>query len=850
MSGEDRSPADAAERARLQKALRESVILRELADILNSSLDLEHILHALVKRTTELCEVERCAVWLLDDNLSSFRPITYYHEASPAFTKEIIQRGESIWYRFLLPIDSPLTRRLLASGVLYVEDLRTEALLQTLTGIFQTYSVLLVALIHDGKLVGFLSLDNPGQIGVFSPEQHQWARAIGQQATIAINNARLYQHAQAQQLRAEHLIERARAIYQVAMAVNSGEELPVVLRLAIRHLVRVLEAHAGLTLLLDTDEVTLRPVDKQDVGHALPAASILLERLPHFYTAVTTGSSVLIHAEQAEEEERSWFRQFDLKSMLVVPLMVGANHKGANWELPSEQKSLLPGRGEIELLPDAHCVGLIVASYVRRKTPTRGQSAFARDIAAQCGLAIEKARLLAATIQAEQRIHMALDTFLHIAEAVSYSTGIQSILRSVLTKALATLICPRGTVYLFKPAEQSFELLLTLGFTSEEEMLWLAEQQTWLDPASGHIFDLYQQVMNGHAILVDAEYHPTQPQLFEQTMVLAAPITHNQHVLGLLLLDRSRSALQEPSSLTVCHFTSWDLTIAEGIARLAGVAMEQVRWQQEAITAQANEAAMREADTLKNEFLAITAHEFRSPLAVIQMHSQFALRSLHKASKEKPVLASAFEEPLAAIEAQAKQLNNIVATFLDAAGLNRGQIHLQMKSVDLEKIARQVVEDQANLAERHELHCVVYPSEVPYLVQGDPARLAQVIANLVENAIKYSPQGGPVTVTLSPGQTPASFEICIEDKGMGIPPEAQVRLFERFYRVPNSAGQTGGVGLGLYIVAQLIQIHQGTIRVESSGVQGEGSRFIFTLPLLSLALEDRPSKVQGSSSAN
>lgn len=842
MSGEDCSSADGAERARLQKALRESLILRELADILNSSLDLEHILHALVKRTTELCEVERCAVWLRDDNLSSFRPITYYVNPA-ALTEEVIQKGEAIWYRMLLPIDNPVNRRLLESdGVLYVEDLRTETLLQTLTGIFRTYSVLLVSLARDGNLFGFLSLDNPGRVGVFSPEQHQLARAIGQQATIAIHNARLYQHAQTQQLRAEHLIERARATYQVAMAVNSGADLPTVLGLATQHLVRVLDAYTGVTLLLDDDEVALYPADQQDEDHTLPAMKLSLEQLPHFCTAINTGRSVLIHVDQVEGEEVTWFRQFGLKSMLIVPLMVGANHQGTNWELPSEQKSLVPSGDEVEALVDAHCVGLIVVSYVKRKKPTSGQSAFARDIAAQCGLAIEKARLLTATIHAEQRVRTALNTLLHTAEAVSYSTEIRSILQGVLAETLAALNCPRGAVYVFKPDEQRFELLYALGFTSEEEVYWLEEQQTWLRPADGQIFDVYQQVMHGHAILVGAEHRPVQSPLFEQTMILAAPITHNQHMLGLLLLDRSRAASPEQA---LCTFTRWDLTIAEGIAQLAGVAMEQVHWQQEAITARAeaitakaNEEAMREVDALKNDLLAMTAHEFRSPLAIIQGHSQVALRSLRKAGKSKTLLPSDFEEPLTVIEAQAKQLNSIVATFLDAASLNRGQIRLHMKTVHLDKIVRQVVEDQANLVEHRAVRCLVYPAEIPYIVQGDAERLAQIITNLVENAIKYSPPDSPVTVALSQVQTSTSFEVCVADRGIGIPPEAQSRLFERFYRVPDSAGRTRGVGLGLYIVAQLVHMHQGHIRVESSGVPGDGSRFILTLPALPQPPED------------
>lgn len=241
---------------------------------------------------------------------------------------------------------------------------------------------------------------------------------------------------------------------------------------------------------------------------------------------------------------------------------------------------------------------------------------------------------------------------------------------------------------------------------------------------------------------------------------------------------------------------------------------------------------------LKDEFLAITAHEFRNPLAIIQGHSQGALRVLRKARKEEASIPaqSSVEEHLATIEAQAKQLNNIVTTFLDTARLDLGQIHLQMEEVDLEKIASQVVENHTNLTEQHELHYVAYPSHIPYIVQGDPARLAQIITNLVENAIKYSPEGGPVVVALSPGAEPGTVKVCVEDRGMGIPQEVQARLFERFYRAPSVDSQARGAGLGLYIVAQLVQMHRGSLRVQSSGIMGEGSRFLVTLPALNTSL--------------
>ncbi|HEX4715910.1 MAG TPA: ATP-binding protein, partial [Ktedonobacteraceae bacterium] len=904
---------------------------------------------------------------LLEEPWNRFRPITYYID-SPELAREMQKSADAIWRRSSLPIDDPVIQRLLAEGgMLALEDLRTEESVHALAETFQTHSILLIALIRDGRPVGMMSLDDPGQTHAFSREQQQLARAIGQQASVAIDNARLYQQAHAQQQRAENLIERARAIYQVAMTVNSGEELPAVLQLATNHLVRGLGANDGMALLLEDGDTTLHPVGPaaHPLSDSFSPANLSLDYLPNFQRAISTGKPILISVKQAEEQEVAWLQQFDLKTILVVPLMGSSPQRGAHWDLSGKPKEALPIEGEETQLADLYCPGLIAIHYNRHRRPTRGEYAFAQDIAAQCALAIEKARLLTEAqqaanlanerantldavfqamtegitvftpdeqvltqnhaaahflgvplhssasietflqqhptytldghlvshenflltralrgmtevrgerllmtradgilrvieitatplrntskqqiglvtafrditvqVQAEQSIHQALEAFLHIAEAVSYSTDIGEILHSVLTEALATLHCKRGMVYLFQQAHATFEPLLALGFSPAEEALWRQEQQAWLDPVEGQTDGFFTQIMQGHSILISKEH---QPHAFAETVVLAAPIQHDQQILGLILLERSlASTTSTPPSV---GFTNWDSAIVEGIAQLAGVAMDQARWQQEAIKARANAAAMREADTMKNEFLAITAHEFRNPLTVILARSQSAQRALRRAKTgATPTPASSVDDHLETIIGQTKQLNNIVTTFLDAARINQGQFSLKTASVDLGKIARQVIADQQNLVERHTLHCVMADEQQPYLVMGDQARLAQIIANLVENAIKYSPLGGSVTVSLrryQNEQSPALIEVSVKDQGMGIPPDAQARLFERFYRVPHVVGsETRGVGLGLYIVANLVQMHGGEIHVESSGVPGEGSCFRFTLPEL------------------
>jgi PAS domain S-box-containing protein len=969
MSVDQPASPNTSEHQRLLAALRESVILRELAELLASSLDLDHIMQVLVKRTTEVCEVERCAAWLLDKPGGILRPVTY-HLSSQQLKSDTIQAANHIWYQSTLPFDNPVIYRLLnQNGMLFIEDLRTEPGMRTIAETFLVRSILLVALVREGRPVGMLTLDNPDKTHQFSPGHQQLARAIGQQAAVAIDNARLYQQAQAQQRRAEQLIDRVRATYQVAIAVNSGEDLPTVLEIATNHLVRVLNADGGLIALLDDETLHIASSNTQQKD--LPGTQItaLLSDLPNCRNAAQMGTPLFITAEQAEGEEITWFRKLNLNNAMLVPLMVGATPDNKQESDSSISRSA------------SRCVGLAFVNYRSPDfRPSRGQFAFAQDIAAQCALAVDKARLLddahqaaklaterANTLDAifhamtegisvldldgrillrnnaaasflgkdwytkdrldealkhhpaytihgqlitgedfpvtralrgeqirgerivttrtdgserileiniapifdasekkigivsafrdvtqqiriEQRIRQALDTLLHVAEAVSGITEIKDILHSVLERTLITLNCECGVVQLYDQELHRFTPLFSIGFSPEAELQRLSDQEAWLHPISDQYHGFQAQLMEGHATLINAEQCPHQPNPFGHLMILAAPIMHNNQLYGLISLDRSRYLRHDPAhqfeqqQSSQSEFTLWDIAVIEGIAQLAGLAVDQARWQQEAIDARAGEAAMREANALKDEFLAITAHEFRTPLTVILAQSQLVSRILRRIADQAQeagiTKVPQLIDNLSVIEEQTHQLTNIVATFLEVARLNRGELTLTFEEVDLAAIAQQVVIRHSSISTEHVITCIIEPGEQPYLVIGNGARLQQIIANLIDNAIKYSPLGGPIKVWLrrySNNEDKTTIEVCVEDNGIGVPIDAQPRLFERFYRAPNIEGsKTRGVGLGLYIVAQLLKMQGGTIHVESSGIPGEGSRFIFTLPALTI----------------
>ena len=178
------------------------------------------------------------------------------------------------------------------------------------------------------------------------------------------------------------------------------------------------------------------------------------------------------------------------------------------------------------------------------------------------------------------------------------------------------------------------------------------------------------------------------------------------------------------------------------------------------------------------------------------------------------------------IVAQAKRLNKMILSLLDVSRIDTGRLTIERTPMDLSVLVRRVVEELQPTLDKHTVECQL-PS-APLLIEGDDVRLEQVVQNLLSNAIKYSPNGGPITVQVEHQGNQA--RLLVIDCGMGIPKNDQPHLFQRFYRATNADTQyISGMGIGLYVVKEIVTLHGGTVAVESR--EGAGSIFTVGLPL-------------------
>jgi PAS domain S-box-containing protein len=283
---------------------------------------------------------------------------------------------------------------------------------------------------------------------------------------------------------------------------------------------------------------------------------------------------------------------------------------------------------------------------------------------------------------------------------------------------------------------------------------------------------------------------------------MCVPMRYRGGVLGTLTLVADSSGRR---------YGADDLALAEELAQRAAIAVDNARLYDEALN----------AIRLRDQFLAIASHELKTPLTALLGQAQLLERRLRRehGADERHL------HSIGVVVGQANRLNKMVTGLLDISRIEQGALSIDLAPLDLCELARQVVEEiQPTLS----LHTIVLDTAGALLIEGDALRLEQVFQNLIGNAVKYSPEGGEVRVRVAARDGLAVLEVA--DQGIGIPDDALPRLFQRFFRAKNAdPRRISGVGIGLYVVKEIVELHGGQVAVASH--EGQGSTFTVALPL-------------------
>ncbi len=288
--------------------------------------------------------------------------------------------------------------------------------------------------------------------------------------------------------------------------------------------------------------------------------------------------------------------------------------------------------------------------------------------------------------------------------------------------------------------------------------------------------------------------------------VLAVPMIFKGKAIGVM---ECRNKFND------AHYTDEDVNILETLTAQAAVAIQYRHLLEEA---QRSYEKALELDRMKSDFLAITSHELRTPLGLVIGHI-----SLLKETATPEQL-----EHLKIIQNSANRLAEITEELADETSMKRGFMNLRRRRVGVQLLIQQVIDTLQELAvERN----IAISSEAPgkeISVEGDSEKISVALSNLVKNALIFTNEGGKVKVKWE--EVPGYVKISILDNGIGIPEEELPKIFQRFYQVEKHLTRKhGGMGLGLAIAKEMVEMHGGRISVES--VEGKGSRFMVFLPL-------------------
>ncbi len=285
------------------------------------------------------------------------------------------------------------------------------------------------------------------------------------------------------------------------------------------------------------------------------------------------------------------------------------------------------------------------------------------------------------------------------------------------------------------------------------------------------------------------------------------PLITTQARVGVFLLENHTQA---------GSFGVDDLPFLLAVSDLVALAIENARLRKEL----QDTRALEEANRLKAEVISTLAHEMRTPLTSIKGYSTALLMD------EGLFSPAAQREFLQIIDEECSVLQGLIQDLLESSIIEAGFLKLELQPVMLPRLAKALVEDFAHISQKHRF-MVDFPREFP-VIDADPDRVAQVLRNLLDNAVKYSPDGGLIVVRGQVGEDEVTLSVA--DQGVGIAPEHLNRLFEKYFRIESGLGRhVVGSGLGLPICHAIVESHGGRIWAESE--LGQGTILYFTLPI-------------------
>jgi signal transduction histidine kinase/putative methionine-R-sulfoxide reductase with GAF domain len=764
----------------LEQQTATSAILRAIS---GSPTDIEPVLDEIAEHAARLCDALFAAVYRFDGALLHLGAHHNYPPAALERSRQFFPAAPT--RRFFSG------RAILDRAVVHVPDTAQDhEVVQDFLREADFHSVLCVPMLREGAPAGVITVWR-ATVGPFSDRQVALLETFADQGVIALENVRLFTALQARNQELTDALDRQTATAEILSVISRSQtDVRPVFEAIADSAMRLFRAWSVTVYRFDGEQLHLgaarggQPGSDEKLRANYPRSPraggvigpAILKRAVHH----------VVDAQAADQDPRTveFARVRGYRTAFTAPMLRDGAPVGAIGVTRAEVRPF--SEAEIDLL---------------------------RTFADQAVIAIENARLFSELQQRTAELGRSveqLQALSEVGQAVSSTLDLEAVLQAIVTRA-AQLAGTRGcSIWEYDERAEVFSLRATTILDPEIEKILRSAGLRKGEGSIGRAAFTRAPVQIPDVSAAGAYEGPLRDALVRAGggSVLALPFLHEDRLLGGLTVSRRATGEFPPDAVA----------LLSTFAAQSAIALQNARLYREL---EAKSRELEVASRHKSQFLANMSHELRTPLNAILGYGEMMADGIYGD------LPETVRDVLGRVDASGRHLLGLINDVLDLSKIEAGQLALTMTEYSMEEVVQSVVASVEALATAKNLVLAVDLAPDLPPGRGDQRRLAQVVLNLVANAIKFTEQGGVGVQVTAPG---AAFEVSVRDTGPGIAPADQERIFQEFQQADTATTRPkGGTGLGLAIARRIVAMHGGRLWVES--IPGEGATFRFTVPV-------------------
>ena len=755
-----------------EQQLAELSTLYQASATMTANLDQTFVLQTVVDEMVRALQIDTCSIFVWDNDQQTLVPSAY--KSLPHWQKETSSENVQIGLAQLENLEKyPIVRQVMDQqeiGRLRIDNTTSQEEIDLLEAA-ELKSVMLVPLVQRNNLLGLLALGEMVEPRNYSESQLRLAENLAGQAAVAIEHAHLFTQAQRR-------VKELSTFHDIVLQLNTPLELSHVLDEITNAALQLMGADNLHIYLYDEklNEFTFGSALWRDGSRRAAVQKPRATGEGLTATVVKQAAPIVINdapSHQFFQSEQS--RQWGICAIAGFPLKYGDK-----------------------------VIGAFTATYLHPHTFTSEELLLLNLLAEQAAVAVRNAELFADS----QRRLRDMSALVDMAKQVTGDLNLESVLHTTVQILQGLMNARASTITML--SEERTELIVKAAVGTETK--YSEARMKKENSISGRV------VTNSEMVYIRDTYDQPDFLFFDESVrsLCAVPLIVRDEAIGTLTIDSDN-----PDA-----FSESDQQLMIIAAAQVSVAIENARLFEES-HARTKELAdayeeLKESDRLKDELVQNVSHELRTPLTFVKGYVDLLMDG------EEGLLSPEQQEFLQIVSDKTDDITRIIDDIITLQRINAS--NLQLETVPMTDVLNATVASHRLVADKKGLQIKTnYEEDKNALVSIDKGRMNQVLDNLIGNAMKFSPDGGAITITMSK----LDYAVCvsISDEGIGMPPEKHKRIFERFYQIDGSARRRfGGTGIGLAIVKRIVDAHNGQIWVESE--VDEGSSFFFTLPLV------------------